>query len=153
MVRPIRFSLDSNVLVYTADSRDPARHSSAIEIMARAARCDCVLVPQSLAEFFHAVTRKRLAPYKDAVDQVRDWIDLFSITPGTSPAALLIAIDAAISGRFQFYDALLLATAREAGCRAVVSEDMASGAELDGLRVVPAFNKQGGIGAEALSLL
>ncbi len=141
------------MLVYTADTRDPARHASALDIMTRAARRDCVLTPQALAEFFHAVTRKRLAPRADAADQVRDWIDLFTITPGANSAALLVAVEAATAARFQFYDALLLAAARAAGCRAVLSEDMGSGAELDGLRVVPAFDRRGGISREALSLL
>jgi len=63
-----------------------------------------------------------------------------------------VALQAAEAGRFQFYDALLLATARPAGCGVVISEEMADGAELDGLRVVGAFAPDGHIspGAEAL---
>src|SRR5579872_3766930 len=121
--------------------------------MARASRRDCVLTPQSLSEFFHATTRKRLVPSTDAAEQVSDWIDLFAITPGVSPSGLLRAVEAATAGRFQFYDALLLATAREAGCAAVVSEDMADGAELNGVRVVAPFDGHGGINAQVLHLL
>jgi predicted nucleic acid-binding protein len=150
---PIRFSLDSNILVYTADNRDPGRQAAAIEIMVRAARHDCVLTLQALTEFFHAVTRKRLAPRTDAADQVRDWMDLFIITPGATTGAVLTALDATLAGRFQFYDALLLATAREAGCAAVISEDMADGAELDGLRIIAAFDGQGGLSVQAQNLL
>ena len=153
MTAPTRFSLDSNILVYTADSRDPARQAAATEIMVRAARHDCVLTLQSLTEFFHAVTRKRIAPRPDAADQVRDWMDLFVVAPGATTGAVLMALDVATAGRFQFYDALLLATAREAGCTAVISEDMADGAELAGLRVIRAFDGQGGISAQAQSLL
>jgi len=50
MPPPVRFSLDSNVLVYTADNREPARQATCIEIMARAARRDCVLTLQALSE-------------------------------------------------------------------------------------------------------
>ena len=40
-------------------------------------------------------------------------------------------------------DALLLATAAEAGCAAAISEDMADGAALGSIRVVPAFAGDG----------
>ena len=148
----MRFTLDSNILVYTADGRDPTRQETALLIMSRASLSECVLVPQALSEFFYAVTRKAIMPRSVAADQVRDWLRLFPITPGASADALQSALDPAVTGRFQFYDALLLATARAAGCGVVISEDMADGAELDGLRIIAAFAPDGRIspGAEAL---
>ncbi len=77
----------------------------------------------------------------------------FPLSAGAGPGALASALDAALAGRFQFYDALLLATAGEAGCVAMISEDMADGAALNGVRVVAAFDPQGGIGPGALELL
>jgi len=148
-----RFSLDSNLLVYATDGRDGARQAAAIEIVSRAARRDCVLTLQALSEFFHAATRKGIIPRPEAGAQVRRWMDVFTVAPGANRAAFLMALEAATAGRFKFYDALLLATAREAGCTAVISEDMADGAELDGLRVVAAFDEQSGISARALALL
>ncbi|HME27290.1 MAG TPA: PIN domain-containing protein [Acetobacteraceae bacterium] len=150
---PVRFSLDSNVLVYAADDRDPARQGSALDIITRAAQCDCVLTPQALSEFFHAVTRKGIMPRMEAAEQVRDWITTFTVTPGATAASVLTAAQASAAGRFQFYDALLLATARDAGCSACISEDMADGAALDGVRVVTAFGGHGVIGADAVALL
>jgi predicted nucleic acid-binding protein len=150
---PVRFSLDSNVLVYAADNRDPARQTSALEIINRAAQRDCILTPQALSEFFHAVSRKGIMPRTDATEQVRDWVLAFTVSAGATAAAVLIAAQAATAGRFQFYNALLLATARDAGCTAVISEDMAHGAELDGVRVVAAFGPHGVIGADAMALL
>ncbi len=149
----MRFTLDSNVLVYTADGRDSERQESALSIMNRAARCDCVLLPQALSEFFHAVTRKRIMPRSVAADQVRGWLRLFPITAGAAENAILAALEAAVAGRFQFYDALLLATAGEAGCGAVISEDMRDGAELRQVQVVAAFASHGAISAGAEALL
>jgi predicted nucleic acid-binding protein len=150
---PARFTLDSNVLVYAADDRDGVRQASALEIIARAALRDCILTPQALSEFFHAVSRKGIMPRAEADEQVRDWITAFTVSPGATAACVLTATQAAMSGLFQFYDALLLATAREADCTAVISEDMANGAELDGIRVVSAFGARGVIAAEAMALL
>ena len=48
---------------------------------------------------------------------------------------------------------LLLATAAEAGCAAAISEDMAEGAALGTIRVVPAFAGDGGVSPAARALL
>ena len=147
-----RFTLDSNILVYATDRRDIARHDAAVEIIARAATRDCVIMVQALAEFFHVVTRKGFVPRLEAAGQVNRWTTVFTVSAGASAAALVAAMQASAAGHFQFYDALLLATARDAGCTVVLSEDMANGAALDGIRVVTAFGAHGVIGADALAL-
>ncbi len=153
MTSPRRFTLDSNILVYAADGREPVRQASAIEIIARAARRDCLLTPQALAEFFRAATRKRIMPRAEAARQGRAWTVVFPITNGAGEAALLTALEEAATGRLQLFDTLLLATAREAGCGAVVSEEMGEHARLDGVRVIAAFDRHGGINTAALALL
>ena len=147
-----RFTLDSNILVYAADSREPARQAASIEIIARAARRDCALVPQALAEFFHAATRKRIMTRADAAREVLAWMTVFPLTPGPAAPALRTALAEAESGRFQFFDALLVATARDGGCGAVITEDMAAGRSLDRVMIVGAFSG-GGISDAALALL
>ncbi|MBW4091768.1 MAG: PIN domain-containing protein [Proteobacteria bacterium] len=149
----MRFTLDSNILVCAADGRDTRRRDSAIAIIGGANLGDCLLTPQSLAEFFHVVTRKRLIPRPDAAGQVRRWAALFPITQGADAAAVLTAVEAATTGRFQFYDALLIVTAAAAGCHAMISEDMAAGTELAGLRIVPAFTATGDVAPAAQALL
>lgn len=77
---------------------------------------------------------------------------LFTVSHGADASALRVALHAAEAGRFQFHDVLLLATARQAGCTAAISEDMIDGADLNGLRIVGALAPDGRIspGAEAL---
>lgn len=101
MTAPLRFTLDSNILVYAADASEPTRQAAAIDIIARAARRDCLLTPQALAEFFHATTRKRIVPRAEAARQVRAWTVVFPITLGAGAAALLTALDQAVAGRLQ----------------------------------------------------
>ena len=149
----VRFTLDTNILVYATDGNEPVRRDLADGIIDRAMLLDCVLTPQSLAEFYQAVTRKRIIPRSVAADQVRRWLGLFPLTVGAGESALRSALQGSGSGRFQFYDALLLATAREAGCAAIISEDMANGAELDGIRVVAAFGPDGTVSAGTEALL
>ena len=146
-----RFPLDSNVLVYAVDRNDRRRSDSALQILARAARRDCVLIPQTLAEFFSVVTRKRVTSRALALAQLRDWSEAYPQADGPTAACVIAAAQAPPS--FQFYDALLLATPGAAGCEAIISEDMHPGARLGGVRVVAAFAAAAGIGAEAEALL
>lgn len=138
-----RFSLDSNILVYAVHRESDRRHDIAVEIVDRAIDCDCVLTLQSLAEFYTAVTRKNMASPDAAMAQVHDWMNLFP-RQAASDSSLKSAIKAAQSGRFQFWDAMLLATADEAGCAIVISEDMAEGDKLGGVRVCHPFIEAGG---------
>lgn len=147
-----RYSLDSNILIYAADNASPARQASSQMMLDASAERDCVLTAQAIAEFFHATTRKRLATRVHATRLARDWTQLFEVA-GAGAAELLAAVEASNAGRFQFFDALLLATAGAAGCTAVISEDMHPGAALGGVRVVAAFDSAGGIGADARALL
>jgi len=147
----VRFSLDTNILVYAADRDAGARHERALEIVDRATQRDCVVALQALAEFFHATTRKGLLPRKAAADQVRDWQILFP-TVAADAAALARALDAAVDQTFSFWDALLLATVAGAGCTAIVSEDMHSGAAFAGITVVDPFAGDG-LPEEVLRLL
>ncbi len=122
-------------------------------IVQRAARLNCVLTLQSLAEFFRATTRKQIVPYAEAAAQVERWLKLFPDLALASASALASAMAAAASGRFAFFDALLLATAGEAGCVAVLSEDMADGATLGRVRVLKSFDTAGRISPLARALI
>jgi len=50
-------------------------------------------------------------------------------------------------------DALLLATAGEAGCRIILTEDLADGADLAGVRIRNPFSPTGGLTEQARVLL
>ena len=74
-----RFSLDTNILVYAVDRDGGERHWLSMELVGRAARRDCVLTVQALAEFFHATTRKNLLVPSEAGRFVRDWLEVFEV--------------------------------------------------------------------------
>lgn len=147
----VRFSFDANVLVYYATAGDP-RQALARVMMRQAAERSCILTLQSLGEFFWAATRKRIANRADAAAQVRRWLAIFPPPARASVAAMEAALAASEAGHFAYWDAMLLATAGEAGCTAVISEDMAPGATLGPVRVARAFH-DGAVSPDALALL
>ncbi|MDE0386541.1 MAG: PIN domain-containing protein [Defluviicoccus sp.] len=136
-----RFTLDTNVLVYAVDRDGGERHRRSMELVGRAAERDCVLMLQALAEFYHATTRKNLLGASDAGSLVRDWLEVFEIA-SADREALADAMSVVDEHRLSFWDAMLWATARQAGCSAIVSEDMQHGRRLGGVEFVNPFSPQ-----------
>jgi predicted nucleic acid-binding protein len=146
-----RFTVDTNVLVYAMDRRAGERHQMAREIVERAALADCCLTLQAVSEFFVVVSRKNVMPTADASAQARDWLDIFPVVPATS-GAVGAALAAATSGRASYWDALLIASAAEAGCRTILTEDLADGSVFHGVRIMNPFGS-GTLAAAAGTLL
>jgi predicted nucleic acid-binding protein len=139
-----RFTLDTNVLIYSADGAAGMRHQLAIEIVSRAARSNCWLMLQAISEFYSAVTRKAIMPKDRAVALAGYWLDLFPHA-AASAHAVRAALGDALAGRASYWDALLVATAGEVGCAVMLSEDLADGATLSGVEIHNPFAPRGGL--------
>jgi predicted nucleic acid-binding protein len=146
-----RFTLDTNVLVYALDRQAGDRHGVARRIIDLAVRADCYLTLQSISEFYAIVTRKRLVPVASARDQAIDWLDMFPIV-SASADAVRTALATAAAGKPSYWDALLVIAATEAGCAAILTEDIADGTLLAGARIINPF-AGATLSAEAEALL
>jgi predicted nucleic acid-binding protein len=128
------YTLDTNILVYAVDPAEGWKHQVATGIVDRSIERSCILTVQALAEFVAAATRRGMKSRADAVAQARDWLRVFPIVAADGNA-LEAAYRAIEQERFGLFDALLLATAAQAGCTIAISEDMHDGARLDGIEV------------------
>ena len=106
--------------------------------MERAAAGPCSLTLQSVSEFFAVATRKNMMRPGEAVRIAGAMLDLFP-TVAASPGAVRAALTVAAAGHASYWDALLVNTAAEAGCTAILTEDLADGALLAGIRVINPF--------------
>ena len=138
-LRPLRLTFDTSVLVYAAHRQARDKHAIAADLVGRAASADCVLTLQALAEFYYVVTRKAATPVADAAPFVSDWAGVFEVATADGQA-LERAMMAVRDHSLAFWDALLWATARHAGCRLLLSEDFQDGRNLGGVRFVNPFN-------------
>lgn len=136
-----RFTLDSNLLVYSVANTEGARHAAAREIVDRAASMDCWLTLQSLSEFY-SVSRRKSVSGALAAAQVENWLTTFP-TVAVSTSAIRRALADHLAGRASYWDALLIATASDAGCTLALSEDMADGVLLGGVLVHKPFTPDG----------
>jgi predicted nucleic acid-binding protein len=135
-----RLTLDTNILFYAMDRDAGKRHKLAMEIVDRASVFDCVLILQSLCEFYAAVTGKGKMPSKEAEAQINDWMQLFPVVSATSKS-LTKAINAINVHTLSFWDAMLWAVAREAGVTLLLSEDFQHDRILDGIRFCNPFKQ------------
>ena len=133
--------VDTNVLVYDRDERDPAKHTLAQAWMTELWRHPGmgVVSSQVLTEFYWTVTRK-LKPGLDA-ELARRYVR-------TLLAWEFVAVDQATIGEawsvqdrfgFSFWDSLVDAAARIGRCRVLLTEDLQDDQDLDGLLVVNPF--------------
>ena len=134
-----RFSVDTNILIYSIDTDAGAKQAMASSLLDALADKDCVLTLQALAEFFHAVTRKNRMPVEDAAAMVRDWMELFPITVSDG-RVLRSAMRLKEEGSFSFWDAMLVETARAAGVTRFLTEDMQHGRLLGTLHIENPFS-------------
>ena len=146
-----RFSLDSNLLVYFFDPRDPHKQALAQQIIVAAAARDCVLGLQSIGEFYSVTTRKKILPASLAGQEALNFLVTFPSFQASGDCHR-IAVREAVAGRFSYWDAVLLASADEARCSVLLSEDMKDGSVLGGVTVRNPFGQKG-LSAAALAAL
>ena len=67
MIVPKRFTLDTNILIYSVDISAAEKHKIASSLISTATEKDCLLTAQALGEFFHVAQRKDIASIDKAI--------------------------------------------------------------------------------------
>lgn len=134
----MRAFLDTNVLVYVIDRSEPAKREIAQELLARRAD-DFVVSAQVLSELYAVITRK----FRESItpEQAASFVDRISNLPVVAIDADLVRDAIALSRHAQlsYWDGLILAAARLAGCDVVLTEDLSHGSTVAGVRIENPF--------------
>jgi predicted nucleic acid-binding protein len=140
-----RYVLDTNVLVYALDRREPEKRDRAREVLRRLGASGAILPAQVLSEFANVCLRK-LEPRPDPAAVQREVERLllaFPVLPLTGPV-VLEALRGVREHLLSYYDAQIWAVARLGQVGVVLSEDFNPGAVLDGVSFAnpldPAFD-------------
>ena len=138
-----RAFVDTSVVVYAADESpaERAKHDAAVGLLAQDPE-NLVLSTQVLQEFYHVVTRKLEKPLdpQRAAAATRALTRLDVV--GSDAELILAAIDTSRSAQLSIWDALIIEAARRAGCERVLSEDLADGQTIRGVRIENPFRGQ-----------
>jgi predicted nucleic acid-binding protein len=134
-----RVALDTNILAYlvgvSRNAADETNIGQVRELVARLAGAASLIAPsQTLGELFVVLRRS------GAIAQVARAILLEVEQAFGSSAAesrtFLAAADLVVDHRLQFWDALIVTAAADAGCALLLSEDMQDGFVTRGLTIV-----------------
>lgn len=130
--------VDTNVLIYALDEASPKKQEAARAWRAELWKSRRGRISfQVLQEFYVKVTRNRPSARQQARSEVRD---LLAWRPVAADDAILEQAWK-IQDRYQlsFWDSLIVAAAKAASCRYLLTEDLQADQELDGLLVVNPF--------------
>lgn len=133
-----RTFLDTNVLLYAEDSREPRKRQVALElILEHKLQRTGVVSLQVLQEFFVNATQK----LKVDPDVARYKVEFHSRFDVVEPKLtdVLAAIDFHRLHGTSYWDALILVCAKRSGCRVLLTEDMQHGQVIGGVRIVNPF--------------
>lgn len=129
--------LDTNLVVYAFDRADQAKQRVAIEVLEGKERL--VVSSQVLLESFWVLTRRLAEPLDE--NQASEVIDQLCTLPvvSTDPQLVQRAIKTSLRYDIAIWDALIVEAARAAGCHRVLSEDLQTGQDFDGVVIENPF--------------
>ncbi len=127
-----RYTFDTNILFYALDPDASEKHRAAQRLIASADPERAVVLLQTLGELCNSVRKKLPSLAENAIRWVQRSMVLFDIKSAT-PADLNDAILAQQQHKLPFWDAMLWATARRAGCTLILTEDLQDGRTLGGV--------------------
>lgn len=132
--------VDRNVLVYSRDARDAAKHDRArawVEFLWETKRGR--VSRQVLHEYYVTVTRK-LRPGLSAEEARSDVRALFQWLSAVDPQ---VTIESAWACQdhcsISFWDARIVGAAQSLGCGTLLSEDLPAGQDIEGIRIIDPF--------------
>jgi predicted nucleic acid-binding protein len=134
-------TLDANLLVYAAQQGDH-RHAPAAALLRRAVGGDCVQTLQSYAECYNVLTRKRGFEPAAARSILGYYRRMLPQLVAAVPDDLDRATEAHAAHGLHFWDAMLWATAKRAGCRMILTEDGQDGRDLEGVLLINPFKPE-----------
>jgi predicted nucleic acid-binding protein len=135
-------SADTNVFAYLYDEDSPTKRTVAREVVAALAAKQGVVGLQVVGELNNVLRRKLKKSPADAAQAGRRVVGLFPVFPPTRQAAIW-ALEQAGAATLQYWDALLVASARQAGVDTLLTEDLADGAEINGVLIINPFGQDG----------
>jgi predicted nucleic acid-binding protein len=140
--------VDTNILVYRCDPRDPGKRDAAQSLLRAGAESgELRLAHQSLVEFMNSATRLRgrataILSFQDATRQVELFMAEFPVLY-PDQHVFRLALRGVTTYRLSWFDAHLWAYAEHYGLREILSEDFEHGRMYGTVRIRNPFIDQG----------
>ena len=118
--------LDTNVIVYANDARDPAKQARAIDVVSDAIRTSHGVISTQVLQEYAVAAATKLRQNEETI--LRQLLTLETLeVVAVSPALVRRSVE--MSGRYRIshWDACILAAAEAAHCPLLLSEDLNAG--------------------------
>jgi predicted nucleic acid-binding protein len=130
---PVTPFLDTNVLVY-ANSSDP-RFNRAVEVLGEGG----IVSTQVVIEFVNVMAGKSRKSWPEIESALHDVLALLDPVQVLTMDTLAHARELAAAEKINWFDALIVASALEAGCDTLYTEDFQNGRKFGKLKIVNPF--------------
>jgi predicted nucleic acid-binding protein len=137
-MKTMRIALDTNILVYAEGLNGSVKMQTAIDLLQKLPQDLLVTPAQALGELFNVLVKKARRTPAEARASLLSWHDSFEVAD-TSAKVIISATDLASQHQLSIWDAVVLATAADAGRRLLLSEDMQDGFTWNGVTVANPF--------------
>jgi len=135
----VTVALDTNILIYTESNDEEPRKHRALAITDQLVGNAKVIPTQVLGEFYRVLVRKGGLTRENASRLVVQWSESSRIV-SASVATFQSALELAVEHQLDIWDAIILATAADAGCEFLLTEDLQNGFFWSGVTVVNPFD-------------
>ena len=135
----INVAVDTNILVYAEDVVSTRKRAAALELFDKLPHETTLIPVYVLGELYRVLAQKMKRPRAAARAAVFAWGDSFPLID-LSSSVMLVAIDLAREHQLEIWDAVILASAADAGCRLLLSEDFQEGFTWSGVTVTNPFS-------------
>jgi len=135
-----RVFVDTNVLIYAHDLDAGLKHDRAVSILSDLWEKESGIISvQVLQEFYVRVTRKIRDPLTPALARgvIKNYL-AWQIAPN-DPSTVLLASEIAERNQISFWDALIVASASNAGADKILSEGLNHGQVIEGIVIENPF--------------
>lgn len=135
-----RFFVDTNILLYAGSNapEDAVKRARSLEILRYP---EIGFSAQVLQEYFYVAYRKRRLgiTFTEALHALRE----LSRKPVLPISSHLVIQAVELSERFQisYWDAAIVAAAKELACEAIYTEDLNSGQVFDGIQIINPYSE------------
>lgn len=130
--------LDTNVVIYGLDPREPSKQARCLAWLREAAGANMLTIsPQVAAEARSVAVRKLKIEAEDAAKAILGLLPWCTAPFGADEVSRALQLVA--KWRLSWWDSLIIASALSAGCTHLLTEDGQSASTIEGLRIIDPF--------------
>ncbi len=133
-----RYFIDTNIVVYANDRRDPAKQQTAIEIIRKAFIDRNGIISIQVLQEYASVALAKLGQSEETVLHQLALLGTLEVTK-PNPSSVRRAVEIKKLYGISFWDASIIVSAEDARCVNILSEDLNAGQRYSGIKVINPF--------------